>query len=804
MDPGKVSAILEWPVPTTVSGLKSFLGLASFYRRHVNKFATRAAPLTDLLKGCNSKKTNKMTKLTTDANDDYKLKKYWSPECQQAFNDIKTCLVSKEVLGFPDFTIPFEVEVDSSMIGLGAVLYQRQNGKRIVIAYASRKLKNNERNMDNYSSMKLELLGLKWAVAEKFKDYLYGSAFTVFTDNSALSQIKTSKLATTETRWLALLATYNFDIKFKPGKKNAAADALSRNPLQSPDLMEAQCSRIPQKLACRLEAVLHQQTSEVKEHQCTFMPGYTDEDISRLQQEDPEIARVLHWVNTCSIKPSHRQLSHEPKSVKKILSKWHQLQMKDHILYRKVLLDCEEKLQLVLPHILHSPVMKMLHDVSGHQGFERTLALASSRCYWSSMVQDIERWCRNCERCSLAKSGPIVKTRTGHLIASKPLEVLAMDFTLLDKSSSGLENVLVLTDVFSKFTIAVPTKDQKAKTVARILVKEWFLRYGLPSCLHSDQGRSFENHVIQSLCSLYDMRKTKTTPYHPCGNGQCERYNRTLHNLLRTLSPDKKKKWPEYLPELCYIYNATPHASTGFAPYHLLFGREPRLPVDNFLNLGTQQVEHMDEYVRAHAERVQETRTMALKRTQLKAKQRANRLNKKAKDYDLPVATRVLLRKRSTGRNKIGDTWSSIPYEVVERVDGSNVYAVRPIDGLGPIKHINRVDLRDCSASTEYSNSEAESETDSSSEDSYVKPQSTAATPVSLQSGTSQSDESDEPAVALRRSKRTTAGKHNNPLRLPQSAVQRSASGIVSQNDFKTLADTVGSLGNVLLEAYKS
>ena len=197
----------------------------------------------------------------------------------------------------------------------------------------------------------------------------------------------------------------------------------------------------------------------------------------------------------------------------------------------------------------------------------------------------------------------------------------------------------MITDVFTKFTAAIATKDQKAKTLARVLVKEWFLKYGLPSRIHSNQGRSFQNSIIESLCSMYDIKQSRTTPYHPMGNGQCEHCNRTLHNLLRTLPEGRKNKWPDYLPELCYAYNSTPHASTGFAPYELLFGRQPRLPVDNFLNLNKQQ--DLDEYVESHAMRLQQMRVMTEERMLKKARQRAKKHNRKVKDHNIAPATRV-------------------------------------------------------------------------------------------------------------------------------------------------------------------
>ena len=201
---------------------------------------------------------------------------------------------------------------------------------------------------------------------------------------------------------------------------------------------------------------------------------------------------------------------------------------------------CEIK-QLVLPHSLKEKVLRSLHDDLGHQGIERTLQLIRTRFYWPRIHADVEKWIKCCKRCTLAKMPqPCICTPIGSLLAAQLLEVLAVDFTILEPATDGRENVLVMMDVFTKFADAVPTRDQKAVTTAKVLVREWFLRYGVPKRIHSDQGRNFKSELIQELYGLYGIKKMRTTSYHPEGNAQCGRFNHSMHDLLRTL-PSKKE-----------------------------------------------------------------------------------------------------------------------------------------------------------------------------------------------------------------------------------------------------------------------
>ena len=222
----------------------------------------------------------------------------------------------------------------------------------------------------------------------------------------------------------------------------------------------------------------------------------------------------------------------------------------------------------------------------GHQALDRTLSLLHERVYWPTMAQDVSEWVKGCRHCHISKSDyNEPKPKLGNLIANNPLGLLCIDFTKVDPSHTGKENVLVMTDAFTKFSQAIVTPNQKALIVAKVLVDKWFHVYGIPARIHSDQGKSFDNEILDHLCAMYGVECTMTAPYNPQGNSQCERFNRTMFNLLKTLSKEQKSDWPAHLSTMTFAYNATPHSSTGFQPYELMFGRKAPAPCDAWLGL---------------------------------------------------------------------------------------------------------------------------------------------------------------------------------------------------------------------------
>lgn len=142
------------------------------------------------------------------------------------------------------------------------------------------------------------------------------------------------------------------------------------------------------------------------------------------------------------------------------------------------------------------------------------------------------------------------------------------------------QNILVMTDQFTRFAWAVPTRDQTSSTTARAVWAHEIQPFGCPMRFHYDQGPNFESKWMQELCKLYGVTKSRTTAYHPQGNGLCERWNQTLLSMLRTLEEEKQDQWADFLPELVNAYNNTSHSSTVYALFYLMYRCHARLPIN--------------------------------------------------------------------------------------------------------------------------------------------------------------------------------------------------------------------------------
>ena len=544
--------------------------------------------------------------------------------------------------------------------------------------------------------MKLEFLALKWAMSEKFREYLLGYKCIVYTDNNPLSHLSSAKLGATEQRWAAQLAAFDFEIKYRSGRSNKNADALSRKHPPGPKDLEVMIpgTSVPEPL----RQVLQRETTPANQAAIAALPHHAPSDLQALQQADPVLQEVLaFWGRQQS--PNYQERKHLSPPALTIIGQWNRLVEQEGVLFRRIFRPdgAEAVLQLLLPATLKQEVLAQVHQGHGHQGVERTLELVRQRCYWPGMSSEVAQWCRECERCLVAKDTPRPPPSfMGHLLASRPNEILAIDFTLLEPSHNGLENVLVMTDVFSKYTLAVPTRDQQAPVVVQTLVSEWFYKFGVPARIHSDQGRNFESSLIQQLCVLYGIEKSRTTPYHPAGNGQCERFNRTLHNLLLALPASRKRDWHSCLPQVLYSYNTTPHQSTGESPFYLMFGQEPRLPVDFLLGRVSDPVGgEVHEWIQEHQNRLQLAIDGARERLKVAAERRRNHDNH-VQDDPLKVGQLVWLRDHSArGRHKIQDLWGPVVYRVVKAPrEGGPVYTIAPMDDQTKVRQVHRTLLK--------------------------------------------------------------------------------------------------------------
>ena len=563
-----------------MTDVRSFLGLCSYYRRFVRGFADIARPLHRL----------------TEKGADFR----WTAECQAAMDTLKAALTTTPLLTYPKENAPFVLDTDASGSAIGAVLSQRQDDEERVVLYYSRGLSRPERN---YCVTRRELL----AVVESIKHchhYLYGSHFTVRTDHGALRWLLNFKNPEGQiARWLELLGTYDFNIEHRPGKKHANADALSRRPChqESCDHCERKEGQEEKAEFVRaVNAVIRPRGNKTKaERRESRTAAQTDDwletvtkaELKQMQEEDEDMATVMSWRAT-GRRPPWAAVKHGSAELRVYWTQWQQLDIRDGLLVRQLSPESRptHQHQVLAPPDIRREVFRQLHHtrIGGHQGVKRTAALVQQRFWWPKQRADIERWCGTCEPCQYRKlrSGP-ARTPLQQDISAEPLARIAMDILSLPTTTeNGNTCILVVSDYFTKWSQAYALPDHQAYTVADTLVTRFFLLLGTPRVIHTDQGPEFQAELIHRLCELLEVTKTKTSPYRPQSDGQVERLNRTLIDMLSKFCDEHKDDWDDHLPYVVCSYNATRHDSTGCSPNLLMLGREITLPVD--LMYGTE------------------------------------------------------------------------------------------------------------------------------------------------------------------------------------------------------------------------
>uniref|UniRef100_A0A5S6R425 RNA-directed DNA polymerase n=1 Tax=Trichuris muris TaxID=70415 RepID=A0A5S6R425_TRIMR len=624
VDPLKTAVVANWPRPLNVTDVRRFLGLASYYRRYIKSFATIAKPLHQL----------------TEHKAEFK----WDQDCDAAFRLLKQSLSAAPTLASPDFGREFQLHTDASDVGLGAVL--EQDGH--VISHASRLLRKSEKH---YSTIEKECLALMFAV-KQFRHYLLAKHFTVWTDHCPLQWLSGQKMEGRLARWAIALQEFDFTINYKRGLNNGNADALSRVPHQP-----------------------------VMTASLTGNAGYLDSPTTwrTHQANDATLSQVIKVLKAptpmARWPPAYRR--HKTEMV-----------MHDNIVFWKPPAgNCAPVDRLpVAPPSLRPAILALCHDVptAGHMGFQRTLDRVRRTPFWPGFREDVRNYCESCSVCQRVKA-PALRPPMQFSPIGRPWERLAVDVLQLPPSRTGKTYVLTVQDYFTKWLVVRPISNQSAEVTVDTLL-QIFTDFGPPQILHSDQGRNFESLLLKQLCSLFGIRKTRCSPYHPEGNGLVERGNRTIIQVLQTLSCDGSD-WEMLLPYAVYAYNTSVHAVTGYAPIELMFHRP--VPCLQLQPDRPNWAYSVDDYYDALKWRAAHSLTKVRHKLQQVATQLRHRTDAAALAPPILTSGTPVFVKREV-RHKLQPKWQP-GWTVVQQYDSGTV---RVRDGNGNEKVLNLAKVR--------------------------------------------------------------------------------------------------------------
>ena len=323
-------------------------------------------------------------------------------------------------------------------------------------------------------------------------------------------------------------------------------------------------------------------------------------DVKKAQREDPHIGVLLEMLKYDNDDVDVFSLGEPPLNkedavslgdeVTVLWSQWPQLTIRKGVLYRRWKCKAEnsEVFQLVVPSSHQKDILDQLHSSpvsGGHFAVEKTLSRIRQRFWWPKMRQHIEKKVELCLPCAARRTAG--KQRVAELM---PMQIgtrfntVAAD--ILGPVTKGVKTkskyVLAMTDLFTKFVVAVPLKDITAQCVASELVEHWVLRFGVPDVLHTDQGSNFNSELMKQVRQLLQIDKSQTTAYHPQGNGQVERFNRVIADTISKYCAENPRTWDLVLPYVTFVYNTTVHKTTRATPFSLVYGEECQYPIDLF------------------------------------------------------------------------------------------------------------------------------------------------------------------------------------------------------------------------------
>jgi transposase InsO family protein len=508
MEPTKVKAVMDWPTPTDVSDLRSFLGLAGYYRKFVRHFSHISSPLSELLR--------------KDA------KWHWEHEQQQAFDRLKQAVSTAPVLVLPDEHLPFVVRTDASGFALGGELLQDQGHGRQPVAYMSKKMLAAEKN---YPVHEQELLAVICALRE-WRHYVYGKEFKVVTDHQSLRYLSTQpNLSARQVRWMEFLQQFEpFTIEYQPGKSNVVADALSRRADHNVRL-----------------TMLHTTAAMSTALLQSVKDAYQQDEVCKEALEGPDHSHLV---------------------------------AKNGLLYKldRLYIPNDNGIKTQLLHEAHD------NNISGHVGTAKTVELLSRTYYWPTLHTDVRTYVLSCPACQANKANNALPMGLLQPIPTpeRRWDVVTMDLiTQLPRTRNGHDAIAVFVDKYSKMAhYASTTTTVSAPQLASLFWKEIVRHHGIPSAIISDRDPRFTSHFWRALWKQLGTKLSMSTAYHPQADGQTERQNRTLEDMLRAYVNYHRDDWDQHLVAAEIAHNNSQQASTGFSPFFLNYGQHPHLPLN--------------------------------------------------------------------------------------------------------------------------------------------------------------------------------------------------------------------------------
>ena len=536
VDPHKVEAVLDWKRPESVTEIRSFLGLAGYYRRFIPNFSRLALPLTKL----------------TRKNQSWA----WDERCEECFRELKNRLTTAPVLIIPDPTVTYVVYSDASLHGLGCVLMQQGR----VVAYASRQLKPHELN---YPTHDLELAAIVFAL-KIWRHYLYGATVELYCDHKSLKYLFSQKeLNMRQRRWMELLKDYNLEIKYHPGKANVVADALSRKKVHVAMMMIQEQKLLDDFRDLNLsKQILTGQNMPGKAYLANLLVSQEENDlrteIEEAQKQDEQADKMRGMISRGETQDYDLSPSGLVRYQKRIY-----VPSKPE-LRRKILEEGHKS-----KYTLHPGVIKMYQSLK-------------SQFWWPGMKKDITQYVAKCLTCQKVK---IEHQRPAGLLQGLEIpewkwESVTMDLVVGLPKIRSYDAIWVIVDRLTKSAHFIPiSASYSPERLAEIYIKEIVKLHGIPKNIVSDRDPRFTSRFWQALHEAMGTKLRFSTAYHPQTDGQSERTIQTLEDMLRACVLDFKGNWDRYLPLAEFAYNNSYHASIQMAPFEALYGRKCQSPL---------------------------------------------------------------------------------------------------------------------------------------------------------------------------------------------------------------------------------